>query len=130
MKTKADLVAGWLKKAESDELAMGTLAEVGVMDAAGFHAQQSAEKRLKALLIYHETEFPFTHNLAKLLRICAETDEHFLSLMQPAEVLTPYAVDFRYDLRFSPTEEAVTEAVESAQAIKSFVLTRLPEEFR
>lgn len=33
----------------------------------GFHAQQAVEKSLKAVLAFHDIEYPPTHNLAALL---------------------------------------------------------------
>jgi len=35
----------------------------GAFDAACFHAQQIAEKSLKAFLAYRGVPFPYTHNL-------------------------------------------------------------------
>jgi HEPN domain-containing protein len=32
-----------------------------------FHAQQAAEKALKAILILEGVDFPFTHNLQRLI---------------------------------------------------------------
>jgi HEPN domain-containing protein len=31
-----------------------------------YHAQQCAEKHLKAFLVYHEIDFPYTHNIGRL----------------------------------------------------------------
>jgi HEPN domain-containing protein len=49
MKEKPDLVRGWVRKAESDLIAMRASAEAGASDAACFHAQQAAEKYLKGI---------------------------------------------------------------------------------
>lgn len=37
-----------------------------------FHAQQAAEKILKAFLVYHKQEIPKTHDLEYLLKVCSE----------------------------------------------------------
>jgi HEPN domain-containing protein len=50
MKEKADLTAGWLRKAASDMMAAEAAQNAGAPDAACFHAQQAAEKYLKAFL--------------------------------------------------------------------------------
>src|SRR5438094_495421 len=50
MKQKADLVRGWLRRARSDLVAMEVLLNAGAFDSACFHAQQAAEKYLKAFL--------------------------------------------------------------------------------
>ena len=52
MKERADLVRGWLRKAASDAVAMDASLNAGALDAACFHAQQTAEKYLKAFLIH------------------------------------------------------------------------------
>lgn len=130
MKDKPDLVAAWLKKAKSDEESMLGLLDIGKLDTACFHAQQSAEKYLKGFLFYSGILFPFTHNLQKLLQLCAKADERFLSLIPQAEVLTPHAVEFRYDLAFWPTAQECREALEAALAVRDFVLARLPDDLR
>ena len=62
MKKKADLLGGWIRKGQSDMLAMTASLEAGALDACCFHAQQAAEKLLKAYLLHKDAEFPFTHN--------------------------------------------------------------------
>ena len=46
-------------------------------DAVCFHAQQAAEKYLKAFLQEHEVDFPKTHNLIELLELCLPVDPTF-----------------------------------------------------
>ena len=70
MKSKRDLVIAWLRKAASDLRTIEAAIGVGAFDTACFHAQQAAEKALKAYLIHCEVEFPFTHNLTKLANLC------------------------------------------------------------
>lgn len=56
----------WIDKAEGDYAVAGRefAAATPVFDAVCFHAQQCAEKYLKALLQEHSVEFPRTHDLA------------------------------------------------------------------
>jgi len=126
MKDKAELVKGWLRKAQSDITAMDASLEAGALDAACFHAQQSAEKYLKAFLIQAGVDSPFTHNLAKLAELCAGIDASFRSLISVVESLTPYAVEMRYDSEFWPDEEVARDARSRALAVRDFVLRRLP----
>ncbi len=59
----------WLEYAETDFLAALNLFEEGLERYAGiicFHCQQSIEKQMKALLIYHEQLAPKTHNLVEI----------------------------------------------------------------
>jgi len=126
MKDKAELVKGWLRKAQSDITAMDASLNAGALDAACFHAQQSAEKYLKAFLIQAGVDSPFTHNLAKLAELCAGIDTSFRSLISVVESLTPYAVEMRHDSEFWPDEEVARDARSRALAVSDFVLRRLP----
>jgi HEPN domain-containing protein len=74
------------------------------LDTACFHAQQAVEKCLKAFLAHRNVEFPYTHNLAKLIEICAGLDPAFRSLLPAVAPLTPYAVELRYDDSFWHSE--------------------------
>ncbi|MBI4874129.1 MAG: HEPN domain-containing protein [Acidobacteria bacterium] len=125
MKEKSDLVRGWIRKAESDLTAMEASAEAGAGDAACFHAQQAAEKYLKAYLADRSSAIPPTHSLLKLIACCAETDASFSQMSDIAEMLTPFAVEVRYDMDFWPSTEAVDRAQDAAVAIREFVSGRL-----
>lgn len=62
-----------------------------------FHAQQSVEKSLKAILTLHGVAYPRTHNLEELARM---VEERSIALPVPARELrrlNPFAVEFRYD---------------------------------
>ena len=131
MKTKADLVRGWLLKAESDLANVRMcLAAEQALDTACFHAQQAAEKFIKAYLTAHDIDFPFVHNLEKLVELCAQGDPSFLSMKTVSQELTPYAVELRYDDEFWPSAETVQQALDAALAIKEFVMDRLPSEMK
>ena len=131
MKTRADLVKGWLLKAEADLTNAGLCLSAGeALDTACFHAQQAAEKYVKAYLTAHEVDFPFIHNLEKLVGLCAQRDSSFLSIRAMAQDLTPYAVQLRYDLEFWPSAEITRRALDAALTIKRFVMDRLPTEMK
>jgi HEPN domain-containing protein len=64
---------------------------------ACFHAQQSVEKSLKAVLIYKGLEYRRTHDLHTLSTML---EDHGMKLPCSPEELTrlnPFAVTFRYD---------------------------------
>ena len=64
MKSRADLVRGLLRKAESDLANAELCLQAGkALDTVCFHAQQAAEKSIKAYLTAHDIDFPFIHNL-------------------------------------------------------------------
>jgi len=128
MKTRADIVRGWFRKGDSDLAnAKVCLAAQQCLDTACFHSQQAAEKYIKAYLVAYDVDFPFIHNLEKLLELCAEKDSAFSGLEELGESLTPYAVSLRYDQDFWPDQPTVEEAVEAAERIRSFVVERLPK---
>jgi HEPN domain-containing protein len=127
MKGKADLVRGWLRKAESDIVAMDASLGAGAYDAACFHAQQAVEKLFKAFLIHAGLPLIHTHNLERLLDECASGDPAFRSLAEKVAPLTPYAVEARYDDDFWPASEVAEEARSVVRQVAAFVRTRLPE---
>ncbi len=127
MKSKVDLVRAWLRKAESDLASAGLCLSAGeALDTACFHAQQAAEKCIKAYLTAYEIEFPFIHNLEKLIELCARQDPSFMAIKTLGQELTPYAVELRYDDEFWPSSETARQALDAATTIRDFVLHRLP----
>jgi len=95
---KRDLVRQWLTKAEEDfGLAEQLLEEDSpYLNAIGFHAQQAAEKYLKAILVWHQIDFPKTHNLGELLDLVKKADSPLADSLRGATALNPYGVEIRY----------------------------------
>ena len=86
-----------------------------------YHAQQCAEKYLKALLVYHNIDFPYTHSITRLLELSSEYIN--LDEFKEAETLSPFAITTRYpgeDEEVSK-EEAVS-AIQIAQLVKEKIL--------
>jgi len=130
MSDRIALATGWLQKSESDRKAAGLALDGNLGDVACFHSQQLAERVLKAYLVWNGVSFPFTHNLSRLLDICGKVDAAFLSLIPVAETLTPYAVEFRYDVEFWPERSVARKSLDSALTIRAFILERLPDEMK
>ena len=61
-----------------------------------FHAQQAAEKAIKALLLAHGQQFPFTHDLETLISVLKSSRIAAPSFVRRAGRLSPYAVQLRY----------------------------------
>ncbi len=103
-----DKARQWVAHADDDlrvarhTLAMAEDCPYGVV---AYHAQQCAEKYLKAYLVLRGVDFPYTHNIAHLLELCA-TDTDWAERLKDAAELTSYAVTARYP----GIEEPVTEA--------------------
>ncbi len=125
---KRMVIARWRKKADNDLLTAQTMLRNNppVTDTACFHAQQCAEKMLKAYLTLLDIHVEKTHDLLRLLKPCVEHDAAFACLADAADGLNPYAVEARYadDWRDIPPEEAA-RAVELAEQVMKFVLPRL-----
>ena len=121
----------WLTKAENDlKTARATLAQSPeVTDTICFHAQQCAEKALKAFLTWAGVHVEKTHYLPILLEKCALVDAEFQSLEEHAKELTDYAVEVRYidDWREIPLEEAEV-AMRRAEEVLRYVMIKLPLE--
>lgn len=93
-----------------------------------FHAQQCAEKHLKAYLVFRGTDFPFTHNLRSLLDLCA-THAARAEQLRDAEELNPYASTAGYPGEDMEVNEAEAHlAVEIAERVRESVRRSLREE--
>ncbi len=92
-----------------------------------FHAQQCAEKYLKAYLVYLDIDFPYTHDIRKLLKLCGNAI--WIEKIQNAEELTPFAVTTRYPmLDEKVTENEAVEAVNLASIVRKTIRTALLDE--
>ncbi len=111
----------WLAKAELDLRAADL--ELGVPQAAlwgdvAFHAQQAAEKVLKAVLAWHDEPFRKTHSIEELGRACTAIDPGLGDLVDAAVPLTEYAWKFRYPGEVGdPTHEEAERAVAVARRL-------------
>jgi len=121
-------VEAWVKRSEEDLFTAKALLEFKkpVPWIICFHAQQSAEKLLKAFLIKHYRPISKTHDIKSLILQCAEIDRDFIKLLDDeVDRLTEYAVETRYPVLFEPTLEEAKEAVKLAERVREFILPRL-----
>lgn len=77
-------------------------------------AQQSAEKTLKAALIYLSIDFPFTHDLDRLQNLLPKNLQDAITNVDLSE-LTEWALESRYpgnypDILYSDAQRAATQA--------------------
>jgi HEPN domain-containing protein len=108
--------------ADHDATAVPTL-----RDSVAYHAQQAAEKALKAFLVWHGHPVRRTHSLPHLVGQCEVIDPNFSSLAVAAAVLNPYVNEFRYPgSAEEPSEAAANDARRLARQVMEFVLARLP----
>jgi HEPN domain-containing protein len=119
--TEANDPLAWVTRAEEDFLLARTALRRKQPLASGacFHAQQCAEKYMKALLISKDAEFPKTHDLLLLNNLCS-TNGVFLEIdPKHLNTLTDYAVRTRYPGN-DPSAEDAREAIEVAKLVRRF----------
>ena len=124
-------VSDWLSYGDEDlRLARHalTLTSACPYRLIAYHAQQCAEKHLKAYLVFHGIDFPHTHNISRLLELCAERAGWAESL-QDAEELTAFATAVRYPgMEESVTRTEALRSIEIASRVREVVRTALSQE--
>jgi HEPN domain-containing protein len=118
--------ADWLRFAESDlALAQAAVGSGVLYEMLCFHAQQAAEKSLKAVLLAHNVGFPRTHNL-RVLRDLLPPELPLAPEVEQAVELSDYATMARYPGAYEPvTEEEYREAMRLAEAVVAWARTLL-----
>jgi HEPN domain-containing protein len=109
----------WVHRAEEGWLlARSALRrKVPLTYGATFHAQQCAEKYLKALLVSQRQAFPRTHDVVALHDLCIRHDLNVPVDQDKLERIAAYAVQVRYPGE-DPTLDEAREAVQIAQAVR------------
>jgi len=114
----------WLARSDEDlRVAQLLLAATPPhLGTAAYHAQQAAEKALKAFLAAHGLPFRPTHDLVDLRRQCERVDPRFAQFSGVAQLLTPYATRFRYPGGpLHPAQAEAEQAHQDADHIVRFV---------
>lgn len=116
----------WLNRARSD-MALAKATQEGVyLEDLCFHAQQGAEKAIKALLIKLGVEFPYVHDLARLLALVEDAGIEIPQPIRQAETLTRFAIIARYPgLAGEVSEEEYGEAISLAEGVLRWAKNRL-----
>ena len=119
-----DAPHAWLIRAKSD-LKLGFIAietQGVLLEDACFHAQQCAEKALKALLMAQQIDFPRTHIIELLLDLSKAQGVDVPESVDHAYVLTQYAVQTRYPGVWEPVymDEAM-RALDQARTVLDWV---------
>jgi HEPN domain-containing protein len=123
------LTREWIEKAEGDFATAGREIRARRQpnyDAACFHAQQAAEKYLKALLQESGAPIPRTHNLLDLLEQCLPYDETLELYRDLLVVLDRYAVLYRYPGESADKEEA-RRVYQAISAFRDFMASRFAQ---
>jgi len=115
----------WVIKAEGDfNTAQREMSaeESPNYDAACFHAQQCAEKYLKARLAEADISFTKTHDLGAILNLLIPVEPTWESMRKELDSLTDRAVEVRYPGYSTQAREA-SEAVQIARKVRHTVRT-------
>lgn len=124
-----ELVSMSIRKAEEDIVLLDKVVDDEDISSeiVGFHAQQAIEKLLKALLIAKVIPFRRTHDLGELIDLCSEHGIEVPDELYDIDDLTPFAVEYRYDVFTSPNKELFSrsEALERVKAVHSWVLSQI-----
>ena len=117
----------WLAFAEDDLKNANILKDQKSTSGACFHAQQAAEKSLKALILSKGEEVPRVHNLGFLLEKL-----YLPELKSAGEFLETFYIEARYPdatpgtfAEKLPSEEEAEKAVECATKIINLVKSRI-----
>jgi HEPN domain-containing protein len=118
--------AEWVEKAEGDlRVAERELAAPDpVLDAVCFHAQQCAEKYLKALLEENQVSPPRTHDLGLLTDACVPHAPELAALRPALQRLSEAAVVYRYPGP-AATPAIAQASVTSAEQVRAAVRRHL-----
>lgn len=117
----------WVSKAEGDFATAERELQVQKMpnyDAVCFHSQQCVEKYLKACLQEENIFFNRTHDLSILLDLLLPVVPSWASLLPNLDVLTTYAVEFRYP-GISATKALATQAFQDCVVIRQTIQQHL-----
>ena len=109
----------WLARARGDlALARTPLPPGGFYEDLCFHAQQAAEKALKAVYLYCSWTFRYVHDLEELITGLRQNGLRVPEAVEDAVVLTSYAFEARYPGLAEPvSEEEYRQAIELAQTV-------------
>ncbi len=107
-----EIVAEWIEKAKEDYRTAEReirVRKAPSYDVICFHAQQCAEKYLKALLAQSQIPFRAIHDLEVLLGLVIPVSPDLNTIRDKFLMLNDYAVEFRY-----PGESAIKEEAQAA----------------
>ncbi len=125
------LVKQWVEKAETDYKVCQFLLKMGdslPFDAISFHAQQCAEKYLKARLVYLSINFPKTHDVGEIVKLFPPGSNIPLTIAEQ-EKLTDFAWMGRYPGDQEPvTQLQAEEAASLAEKVRTAIRASFPKD--
>ena len=88
-----------MHKATQDLAVVNKLIDDPAIDdeTLGYHAQQAAEKLIKALLAHGGHDYPRSHNIGLLLDLLESHGTRLPERFEDVQALTPFGTVYRYD---------------------------------
>lgn len=128
-----DRVKEWLTYAEMDLGVAKHLNETyhpKPLEIICYHCQQSAEKAIKALIIYHGAEggLPKKHNLSLLLSQVKNMGNIPEKYYDYADILTPYGIAAKYPNELFLEERHANQAIRFSEEIYNWVKSIVDKE--
>ncbi len=118
----------WLEKAHHDLVAAKNLfKQDGFPDTIAVHCHQTAEKALKGALLWLGIDYPFTHDLSLLIKLCCDKDNAFKNITDVAIKLSPLYEEERYPFAEEEpyTDEELEDFIALAENIYNFIKERI-----
>ncbi len=123
-------VKEWLRHAD-DDLRLARIAfklkSAVPYKLVAYHAQQCAEKYIKAYLVFKKIDFPFSHNISALLEMVPSPAE-WVREIKGAEELSAYAITTRYPGKDKVTKKEALRAVSLAEAVRKTIVKAFARE--
>ncbi len=120
------MVKEWFVFAGRDIRAAKAVFDLGpdYKNIAAFNCQQCVEKAIKGYLVFHNIRPPKIHDIKDLAKLVFEIDKNLAEKLMKAEMLTQYAVTYRYpDAEKKPlTLKQAESALKLAQKILDLLL--------
>ncbi|MGP0065060.1 MAG: HEPN domain-containing protein [Isosphaeraceae bacterium] len=108
----------WLNRARSNPACAKAEIPEAYLEDLCYHAQQAAEKSIKAVFLHRGLTFPYIHDLAKLLTLLENSGLKVPKYVRRAEPLTRFAVETRYPGFSGPVTPALyRRTVRLAEAV-------------
>lgn len=122
----------WLLHSENDLKTAKAVIKEGITNNACFHAHQTVEKCLKAVILLNENEIPKVHDLPFLVGKARKYEPEVSQFEQACRFLNQFYISTRYPDAFPgsvaegfPSKQDAQKAIEFAEEIFNFVKSKM-----
>lgn len=126
-KEQLEYLKNWLFRANEDINVIRYLSKAELesyQSTISMHAQQAVEKFLKAFLVYHNVDFPRTHDVDFLLKECQKIDPGDFNIDTGS--LGVYGLKLRYpDDFYIPDKNETIKNINIALSVKKIVESKI-----